>query len=79
MSQNSVGELAKPEYWDRRYLGIDTANREEGAGGNNQDSRSHEWFRSFERIRPFLLKNLPPVAENPRIVHMGCGTSVSMK
>ena len=66
MSKNEQRELSTQEHWDSRYAG----DRDDGLG-------EHEWFRSFEELRPFLMKYLPDSAARPRILHLGCGTSVS--
>ncbi|KAK6441300.1 hypothetical protein LTR95_002467 [Oleoguttula sp. CCFEE 5521] len=58
--------LATPEYWNSRY--------EKSAS----DQPTHEWFRSFEALKPFLEPHLYvpfPAENNPRIVHLGSGDS----
>lgn len=66
MSEEDQKALSTQEHWDSRYAG----GREDGLG-------EHEWFRSFKELRPFLAKHLPSHAVQPRILHLGCGTSVS--
>lgn len=66
MDTKSIKELGFPEYWNRRY---ENASKCENA--------THEWFRSFEKLRPFLEKELPDPKLGPRILHLGCGDSVS--
>jgi hypothetical protein len=67
MSEEDQKALSTQEHWDSRYAG----GREDGLG-------EHEWFRSFKELRPFLVKHLPSHAIRPRILHLGCGTSVSL-
>ena len=57
----SKKELGFPEYWNNRYHG--------GA------EASHEWFRTFEKLQPFLERRLPKPSLKPRILHLGCGDS----
>ena len=62
MDMESTKELGFPEYWNKRYEG----------GGET----THEWFRTFEKLQPFLKKWLPnPSPLEPRILHLGCGDS----
>jgi hypothetical protein len=56
-------ELAHPRYWDERY-------------SSERQSDSHEWFRSFEQLRPFLEHYLPSPSSGCHILHLGCGSSV---
>ncbi|KAF2397847.1 S-adenosyl-L-methionine-dependent methyltransferase [Trichodelitschia bisporula] len=56
-------ELVRPEYWNSRYT------------TETEDPAAHEWFRTFEKLRPFLERNLPPVDDDPRILQLGCGLS----
>lgn len=65
MDASSSKELGLPEYWNRCYESNST-------GGKS----SHEWFRTFEKLRPFLETKLPPSSLEPRILHLGCGDSV---
>lgn len=63
-------QLGLSEYWDSRY-----------ANSNNNDP-THEWFRSFSQVLPFLQKNLleqpgRTAQDDPRILHLGSGDSVS--
>src|ERR1700753_2179234 len=63
-------ELSTPAFWDNRYSTADTS--------SNQPT--HEWFRGFESLRPWLSKSLfevRPAEQNPFILHLGCGDSVS--
>lgn len=64
--QDEQKELRLAEYWDARYAGTDA--KQEG---------EHEWFRTFDDLRPFLLRSLPAAEDSVSIVHLGCGTSVS--
>lgn len=67
MDVKSVKELGFPEYWNRRY---ENALESEGA--------TYEWFRSFEKLRPFLERELPHHSSEPRMLHLGCGDSVRL-
>ncbi len=66
MDTSSCKELGFPEYWNKRY--------DESISGGGESS--HEWFRAFEKLRPFLEKELPAPSLKPRILHLGCGDSV---
>ncbi|KAF2087702.1 S-adenosyl-L-methionine-dependent methyltransferase [Saccharata proteae CBS 121410] len=58
--------LATPEYWDKRYVKSDG------------EHPTHEWFRSYEALEPFLATHLfepRAPATNPRILHLGSGDS----
>ncbi|RBR02595.1 hypothetical protein FVER53590_13903 [Fusarium verticillioides] len=62
-------QLGLSEYWDSRY-----------ATSNNNDP-THEWFRSFSQVLPFLQKNLleqpgRTAQDDPRVLHLGSGDSV---
>lgn len=61
--------LARAEYWDARYAKSDGKNA------------THEWFRSYSDLQPFLEKHLfepfPP-SQDPKILHLGAGDSVSI-
>ncbi|KAG8668148.1 hypothetical protein FPOAC1_007521 [Fusarium poae] len=62
-------QLSNSEYWDSRYV------------TSNGDDPTHEWFRSFEHLLPFLGKNLleqpgRTAQDNPKILHLGSGDSV---
>ncbi|KAM3425370.1 Endothelin-converting enzyme 2 [Cercospora zeina] len=58
--------LARAEYWDERYAKSDG------------QTATHEWFRSYSDLVPFLERHLfdsfPPT-QNPRILHLGAGDS----
>ena len=54
------------EYWNDRYKEEKTP---------TEDEESYEWFRTFEKLRPFLEENLPSTSGQPRVLHLGCGTS----
>jgi len=69
--------LGFAEYWNKRYNIDKTIKSEEVAGDPKSDLPSYDWFRSYTSIKPFLQKHMPPaVAEQPRILHLGCGNSV---
>lgn len=48
MSDQELEKLAHPEFWDERYA---TATAE-------ADTPTHEWFRTFDELLPFLEPNL---------------------
>ena len=60
MDDERLKELSSAAYWNKRYDG----------------SSSHEWFRTFSQLFPYLEKELPDVTSNPSILHLGCGDSV---
>lgn len=67
----TLEELAFAKYWDDRYAKPDA-------------EESFEWFKSYENLKGFLGKWLPKVSEieegkveQPKILHLGCGNSVS--
>ncbi|RYP20751.1 hypothetical protein DL767_009398 [Monosporascus sp. MG133] len=65
-SQEELRQLSRPEYWDEKYT--DAA----------EDAQLHEWFRTFDELKPFLDKNLFQIRRpetNPRILHLGSGDS----
>lgn len=68
LKREGEGALSTSEYWDKRYAQADGENA------------THEWFRSFSALLPFLQTNLfdaRPVDQNPKILHLGSGDSVS--
>jgi len=65
-------ELAHPKYWDERY----TAEQKVGRDDEQKELGSYEWFRNFDELRPFLIKNLPATSTRCHILHLGCGNSV---
>ena len=68
----SLEEFASPEYWNARYV----SEQKNGEESGNGLLESYDWFRTFDKIRPFLLKYLPPASKGFRIIHLGCGNSV---
>ena len=66
MAEELSRELGSQVYWDKRY----------SASAASGEGASHEWFRTFEKLRPFLEKELPSSDQNPQILHLGCGDSV---
>jgi len=60
-SNESLEELAHPQYWDKRY---------------SSGEEKYDWLRDFGTIKAFLNKHLPPVSANPSILQLGCGNSV---
>jgi hypothetical protein len=64
-------ELSFASFWDKRYdiAGEDLSN----------DQPTHEWFRGFDSLKPWLAKHLftpHPAERNPLILHLGSGDSV---
>jgi len=66
MPEDPNAELSRQSYWDERYT-------QDAAKGEP----SYDWLRNFETTKPFLLKHLPPSSDDPKILHMGNGNSVS--
>ncbi|ERS95206.1 hypothetical protein HMPREF1624_08417 [Sporothrix schenckii ATCC 58251] len=76
--------LSHAEFWDGRY----SVAVKEGAEATTEstktaptDEPTHEWFRSYSDLEPFLVKVLfgrPKCgpADNPSVLHLGCGDSV---
>ncbi|KAM0273514.1 hypothetical protein ACHAQH_008310 [Verticillium albo-atrum] len=66
MSDQELEKLAHPEFWDERYSTAEA------------DTPTHEWFRTFDELLPFLEGNLfgsrGPLT-NPKILHLGSGDS----
>ena len=70
MSANSaeLERLAHPEYWNERYAEV------------GPDEQVHEWFRSFNDLKPFFDQHIFQARgpeTSPRILHLGSGDSVS--
>lgn len=68
LKREGEGALSTSEYWDKRYATADGQNA------------THEWFKSFDALLPFLESNLfttRPVEHKPKILHLGSGDSVS--
>ncbi|KAL9092160.1 MAG: hypothetical protein Q9165_004593 [Trypethelium subeluteriae] len=58
--------LSHPEVWNERYSKSDG------------EHPTHEWFKSFDALRPFLARNFLETRkpdEDPRILHLGSGDS----
>lgn len=70
MNEAAQKELSRKEYWDDRYA-------EERGKQEHSGQANYEWFKTFEKLRPFLSKHLPDTSCQPRLLHLGCGTSVS--
>jgi EEF1A lysine methyltransferase 4 len=69
MNSEAQKELASAKYWDKRYA-------EEKTEHNGDDKGEYEWFRTYEKLRPFFAKHLPPSRAESKILQLGCGTSV---
>jgi len=65
MGDRSLKELGFPDYWNKRY-----------ETGSEIDGATHEWFRTFEKLRTFFERTLPEASSEPRVLHLGCGDSV---
>jgi len=70
---SNTTELAYPEYWNTRY----GSQLHSGEKCPDKALESYDWFRTFDKIHPFLLEYLPPASSGIRILHLGCGNSVS--
>ncbi|CAK7242414.1 MAG: hypothetical protein STHCBS139747_003905 [Sporothrix thermara] len=82
--------LSHAEFWDGRYAEAKAGSTStDNAADSTTTSPSavapaaptHEWFRTYSDLEPFLKKVLfgrPGCrpADNPRILHLGCGDSV---
>lgn len=67
MSDEELKQLAKPQFWDERYATAEA------------DTPTHEWFRTFDELSPFLEPHLFGAREpstQPKILHLGSGDSV---
>lgn len=65
MAVAKMQEFATPEFWDVHYT--------------TETKPSYEWLRSYH-LEPLFLNYLPSATENeanPKILHLGCGNSVS--
>ena len=69
MNSAAQKELASADYWDKRYA------KEKADGDGNEDDE-YEWFKTFEKLKPFLSRHLPPAQDRPNILQLGCGKSV---
>lgn len=71
MTKEEDQALSRPDFWDKRYA--------QGDG----EQPTHEWFRSYKDLEPFLRSNLfegkgfTP-SDNPLILHLGSGDSVCL-
>lgn len=64
----TLEELAFPTYWNERYSKPDA-------------EQTFEWFKSYDKLKPFMTKWLPSPSQDgmsPRVLHAGCGNSVSV-
>ncbi|EPE34937.1 S-adenosyl-L-methionine-dependent methyltransferase [Glarea lozoyensis ATCC 20868] len=65
---SEIEKLAFASFWDKRYDVAETPN----------DQPTHEWFRGFDSLKPWLFKHLfnpRPADLAPIILHLGCGDS----
>ncbi|KAH8174771.1 methyltransferase domain-containing protein [Sarocladium implicatum] len=68
MSDKELEQLARPEFWDERYAAATT----------EASTPTHEWFRTFDELLPFLEPHLFEArapSTDPKIVHLGSGDS----
>jgi hypothetical protein len=74
MPKETLEEFAFPGYWDKRYL------EEIKRSTNLKEAtvESFEWFKTFEKLRPFFSKHLLPPPNTCHILHLGCGNSVCL-
>lgn len=70
MNNAAQKELSRKEYWDARYQ------KESQPSESNENE--YEWFKKFGQLRPFFAKYLPDISKDPRILQLGCGTSVGI-
>lgn len=70
MPKERLEELAFAEYWDNRY-----AAAKQDQAETTLDS--FEWFKNYEKLRPFFDKHMTPPPSDCHILHLGCGNSVS--
>ncbi|KAL1893552.1 hypothetical protein Sste5346_006382 [Sporothrix stenoceras] len=83
--------LSHAEFWDGRYAVAVTGGEGEGNEDNKDnnsaevkpatDAPTHEWFRSYKDLEPFLAKTLFDrpgwrAVDSPSVLHLGCGDSV---
>lgn len=71
MNQAAQKELSTAEYWETRY-----AKEQETSQEPSQEDEDYEWFKTYAKLKPFLDKHLAGAAVRPKILHLGCGTSV---
>jgi len=72
MPKESLEGLTHASYWDRRHKAGDGEDALDING-----TGAYDWFKSFQAIRPFLEEHLPGANSAPKILHLGCGNSVS--
>ena len=70
MNTESQKELSKAEFWEKRYTEQDL----QGEAG----SEEYEWFKTYAKLKPFLSKHMTSQHAHPRVLHLGCGTSVGL-
>lgn len=63
-------ELARSEYWNARYA-------KEGVEDKPDALETYDWFRSWEHLEDWFQSTLPSPSTHPKILHLGCGNSVS--
>jgi EEF1A lysine methyltransferase 4 len=69
MPASSKEELCHVKYWNDRYEAERSRVEEEGK------QERYECYRTFEKLRPFLERNISPTSDSPRILQLGYGTS----
>lgn len=75
-------ELSHSTYWDQRYKGAIIGNETEDPDNTSDESRvksleTYDWFRTWEHLDLWIRKILLERFTQPRILHLGCGNSVS--
>jgi len=62
-TQEELKQLSLPSYWNEKYARGD----------------EHEWISFyFHDLYPIFEEIFPPAASQPRLLHLGCGTSVGI-
>jgi len=77
MNTAQLKELSTTSYWNTRYQSEQEGQQAKQGSQKDGEEKEYEWFRTFEQIKPFLEKHLPPPSSDVRILQLGCGTSVS--
>jgi EEF1A lysine methyltransferase 4 len=68
MHASSQEKLYDVKYWNDRY-------EAEGSRVEEGKEERYECYLTFEKLRPFLERNISPASDSPRILQLGCGTS----
>jgi len=65
MNEEAQKELSRKEYWNERYA--------KERGQQDADTATYEWFKTFDKLRPFLAKHPPHASTLPWVQRVGCG------